>query len=276
MQRPSLESLAGLPHLSPGHALIDSHCHLDMETFAPDFADVLDRAAGVGVEAMITIGASGPFAANTAAIAVAEAHPNVYATVGVHPHDASTLDDAVVDALRRLAAHPRVVGIGETGLDYHYDHSPRDQQRDAFRRSATLAQEVQLPLVVHLRAADADAAAILATTPLSRGGVIHCFSGDTASARTFLDLGFHLSFSGIVSFANAADVRAAAAIVPAERLLVETDAPFLAPAPFRGRRNEPALVARTAAVLAEVRGVSVEEIADRTNENTRRLFALPA
>jgi TatD DNase family protein len=274
MQRPPLESLAGLPQLAPGHALIDSHCHLDMETFAFDFADVLQRATNAGIEAMITIGASGPFAANTAALSVAEAHPQIYATVGVHPHDASTLDDSALDALRRLAAHPKVVAIGETGLDYHYDHSPRDVQQEAFRRSAALAEELKLPLVVHLRAADADAAAILAAAPLSRGGVIHCFSGDADSARTFLDLDFHLSFSGIVSFAKASDVRAAAAIVPSDRLLVESDAPFLAPAPFRGRRNEPALVARTAAVLAEVRGVSVEEIADRTNANTRRLFGL--
>jgi len=276
MHRPPLASLDGLPRLAAGHGLIDSHCHLDMETFAPDFAAVLQRAAEVGVEGMITIGASGPFAANIAAVAAAQSHAQIFATVGVHPHEASTVDDTVVDALRGLAAHPKVVAIGETGLDYHYDHSPRDAQREAFRRSARLAEELALPLVVHLRAADEDAAAILREASLSRGGVIHCFSGDTDSARTFLDLGFHLSFSGIVSFASAAEIRAAAAIVPDDRLLVETDAPFLAPAPFRGRRNEPALVARTAAVLAEVRGVAVEEIADRTRDNTRRLFGLQA
>ena len=276
MHRPPLVSVDGLPQLAKGHALIDSHCHLDMEAFAADFAGVLRRAASLHVEAMITIGASGPFAANAAAIAVAEAHERIYATVGVHPHEASSLDDCVLGELRRLAGHPKVVAVGESGLDYHYDHSPRDAQREAFRRSAGLARDLGLPLVVHLRAADADAAAILADTPPPCGGVIHCFSGDERSARTFLDLGFHLSFSGIVSFANASDVRAAAAMVPSDRLLVETDAPFLAPAPFRGRRNEPALVTRTAAVLAEVRGVALEEIADRTRENTRRLFRLPA
>jgi TatD DNase family protein len=275
MHRPPLASVDGLPQLANGHALIDSHCHLDMEAFAADFDAVLRRAASLRVEAMITIGASGPFAANAAAIAVAEAHERIYATVGVHPHEASTLDDFILGELRRLAGHPKVVAVGESGLDYHYDHSPRDAQREAFRRSAGLARDLGLPLVVHLRAADADAAAILGDTPLPCGGVIHCFSGDERSARTFLDLGFHLSFSGIVSFANASDVRAAAAMVPSDRLLVETDAPFLAPAPFRGRRNEPALVTRTAAVLAEVRGVALEEIADCTRENTRRLFRLP-
>jgi TatD DNase family protein len=178
--------------------------------------------------------------------------------------------------LRQLAAHDKVVAIGETGLDYHYDHSPRPQQQNAFRRFVVLAREVSLPLVVHLRAADGDAVEILRSERAGEvGGVIHCFSGNVESARSFLDLGFHLSFSGIVTFKTADELRQAAAFAPADRILVETDAPFLAPIPYRGRRNEPALVTQTAACLADVRGERLDDVAGTTRSNTGRLFRLP-
>lgn len=275
MRRPPIESIDDLPRLPPAHALIDSHCHLDMESFERDLEPVLQRARDAGVTAMIAIGASGPLEANEAAVRLARQHDHIFATVGVHPHEAKMVDEPVVERLRALASDEGVVGIGESGLDYHYDHSPRQEQRRAFRRFAELAAELELPLVVHLRNADEDAAEILRESGGGVGGVIHCFSGDAASARVFLDLGYHISFSGILTFKSADDLRAAAAIVPDDRLLVETDSPFLAPTPFRGRRNEPALVVRTAAVLAEVRGTSIEAVADCTRENTRHLFGLP-
>jgi TatD DNase family protein len=275
MSRSPLTDRPDLPALPAGQTVIDSHCHLDMDDFAADQADVLARAAAAGVSTMVTIGAGGPLEANHRAVALAAAHAPVYATVGVHPHEAAVVTDAVLAAIEELAHRPKVVAIGETGLDYYYDNSPRPQQRAAFARFIQLARSVALPVVVHLRDADPDALEILrAEGARDAGGVIHCFSGDAASAHAFLDLGFHISFSGIVTFKNAEPLRAAARIVPADRLLIETDAPFLAPAPYRGRRNEPALVVRTAAVLAEIRGEPLETVAEQTRQNTRRLFRL--
>jgi len=276
MARTALTGRSDLPSLAGGRTIIDSHCHLDMDDFAPDQAEVLGRATTAGVSAMITIGAGGPLEANDRAVALARTHPQVYATVGVHPHEASVVSDAVLGTIQGLAREPKVVAIGETGLDYHYDNSPRPQQRAAFARFIQLARTLTLPIVVHLRDADRDALEILrAERGSENGGVIHCFSGDAASARAYLDLDFHISFSGIVTFKNAEALREAARIVPADRLMVETDAPFLAPEPYRGRRNEPALVVRTAAVLAAVRGETLETVAERTCANTRRLFHLP-
>jgi TatD DNase family protein len=275
MTRTVLASLPDLPALPSGQTLIDSHCHLDMEDFAADHADVLARAAAAGVSAMVTIGAGGPLEANQHAVALAAAHAPVFATVGVHPHEAAIVDDDVLASIDALARGPKVVGIGESGLDYHYDNSPRPQQRAAFARFIHLARALGLPIVVHLRDADADALEIMAAEGArDSGGVIHCFSGDAASARAFLDLGFHISFSGIVTFKSADPLREAARIVPGDRLMVETDAPFLAPTPFRGRRNEPALVVRTAAALADVRGEPLEAVVENTRRNTQRLFRL--
>lgn len=224
---------------------------------------------------MITIGASGPFEANRHAIELAERHECVYATVGVHPHEAATVDDAVLRQIDELASHRTVVGIGETGLDYHYDNSPRPLQRDAFARFLEIAQRRELPVSIHLRDADADAAEVIRSVGLpSAGGVIHCFSSDVAAARLFLDLGLHISFSGILTFRTAESIREAARLVPGDRLLIETDAPFLAPVPFRGRRNEPALLLATAEFLASVRGESISTVAARTSENAIRLFRL--
>jgi TatD DNase family protein len=265
-----------LPRVPPGTRLIDSHCHLEFEDFERDRAAVMARAAAVGVDTMITIGASSSPLANERAIALADRHSQTFATVGIHPHEASSVTDELLGHLARLAEHPRVVGIGETGLDYHYEHSPRPAQREAFRRFIGLARAARLPLVVHLRAADDDAVAVMREERADEvGGVIHCFSSNARSARSFLDLGFYLSFSGIATFKTADDVRAAAAITPADRILVETDAPFLAPIPFRGRRNEPALVAQTAAALAALRGESFETFAQQTVTNSTRLFRLP-
>jgi TatD DNase family protein len=270
-----LSELPALPALGAGQTIIDSHCHLDMAEFSSDRDAVLERAQAAGVAAMVTIGAGGPLAANDTAVALAEADQRIFATAGVHPHEASLVDDAVVDAIRRLARRPKVVAIGETGLDYHYDNSPRPAQQEAFRRFIGLARELSLPVVVHLRAADDDALRILREERAAEvGGVVHCFSSDARRARSFLDLGFHLSFSGIVTFSSADPVREAAAMVPADRLLVETDAPFLAPVPHRGRRNEPALVVQTAALLAQVRREPLDAVARNTCENTARLFNL--
>jgi len=276
MSRLAVDSLPDLPAFRTGQTVIDSHCHLDMDEFDGDRADVLARATAAGVSTMVTIGAGGPLEANERAVALAALHAPVFATVGVHPHEASLVSDDVLRTIEALAQRPKVVAIGETGLDYHYDNSPRPQQRAAFARFIQLARRLRLPIVVHLRDADADALAILAAEGArDAGGVIHCFSGDTASARAFVDLGFHISFSGIVTFKNAAALREAARWVPSERLMVETDAPFLAPVPYRGRRNEPAMVVRTAAVLAEVRGEPLEAVVEATRRNTQRLFRLP-
>ena len=264
-----------LPQLGEGVTAVDSHCHLDMDRYDADRAEVLARARAAGVSRMITIGAGGAMECNDAAVRLARDNDDIFATVGVHPHDASTVDDAVVTEIARLAREPKVVGIGETGLDFYYDNSPRQRQEEAMRRFVVLARECGLPLVVHVRDAYDLCADIIRAERLGEaGGVIHCFSGDRAAARVFLDLGLHLSFSGIVTFKNAEELRLAAKAAPAERLLVETDAPFLAPVPRRGKRNEPSFVLHTAALLAELRGESLDALAASTSANARRLFRL--
>lgn len=277
MTRPPVDDGVQLPALPAGETLIDSHCHLDMAELAGDLDGVLRRAAAAGVTAMVTIGAGGPLEANDRAVALAAAHARLHCTVGIHPHEASLASEEILAGIERLARQPKVVAIGETGLDYHYDHSPRPAQCAAFARFIAMARQLELPLVVHLREADADALDILRSERAGDvGGVIHCFSGDAASARAFLDAGFHISFSGIVTFKTADALREAARIVPADRLMVETDAPFLAPVPHRGRRNEPALVTCTAAALADIRGEPLAHIAQQTRRNTARLFRLPS
>jgi len=257
--------------------LIDSHCHLDEERFAPDRDAVVARALDAGVAVMITIGASGGLAANREAVALAARYAPVYATVGIHPHEARLVTPDVLDEIRVLARSPRVVALGETGLDYYYDHSPRAAQQEAFRQFVGLARALDLPLVVHLRDAADDAVRLLREERAGEiGGVIHCFSGDRTLARACLDLGFDLSFSGILTFKDADELRAVARMVPADRFMVETDAPFLAPVPRRGRRNEPAYVAYTAGVLAQVRGEPLAAVAARACANTERRFRLSA
>ncbi len=266
-----------IPRLSPGVELIDSHCHLDEKRFDDDRDEMLSRAADAAVRQMVTIGASSGMETNHAAVDLATRLPQVFATVGIHPHDARLVDDDIMSQLDAMTANPKVVGIGETGLDYYYGHSPRERQLEAFRRFLDLARRRKLPCVIHLRDAYEDAVEVMRSERAWEvGGVIHCFSGDRPQARDFLDLGFDLSFSGIVTFKNADELRAVAAEVPADRFHVETDAPYLAPIPFRGRRNEPAFVACTAATLATVRGESLDSVAAQATANTRRLFRLPA
>ena len=255
--------------------MIDSHCHLD---FAADDAErdaILTRARAAGVNTFVCIGSGEDLGSARRAVALAAAEPDVYAAVGVHPHDVSKMTEADWSELDVLARAPRVVGVGETGLDYHYDHSPRDQQQAAYARFVALARAVKRPVISHVRDAHDDAIDILRTAGAAEvGGVIHCFTGGVAEARRYVDLGHHLSFSGILTFKNAQPIRDAAAFAPLERILIETDAPFLAPIPYRGKKNEPAYMAETLRVLAEVRGADVAAIEAATTENARRLFGL--
>ncbi len=257
--------------------MIDSHCHLDFAEYASDRGEMLARARGAGVTAFICIGSGSDTVSARQAVALAAAEPDIFAAVGVHPHDVARMSEADWTELEGLARAPRVVGIGETGLDYHYDHSPRDAQLAAYERFIGLARAVGRPVISHVRDAHDDAARILRDAGAPEvGGVIHCFTGGVAEARKYLDLGHHLSFSGILTFKNAQPIRDAAAFAPLERILIETDAPFLAPIPHRGKRNEPAFIVETLRVLAEVRGARVADVEAATAENTRRLFRLDA
>lgn len=258
-------------------ALVDSHCHVAEPQFDADRDAVLDRAAAAGVTTLVCVGATGCVERNLPSVALAGTHRGVevFATVGVHPHDAASLDAAALATLVELARRPRVVAIGETGLDYYYDHSPRPAQREGFAQHVALARAEGLPLVVHVRDAHAEAADILRAEHAGDvGGVIHCFTGDTDDARAYLDCGFSISVAGIVTFRNAETLRAAVRTVPEDLLLIETDAPYLAPVPHRGRRNEPAFVRSVAEGVAAVRGVAFEELATQTSRNARRAFRL--
>jgi TatD DNase family protein len=257
--------------------MIDSHCHLDFEDFGPDRAAVLDRARAAGVTSFICIGSGKDTVSARQAVALAGAEADVFAAVGVHPHDVARMTEADWTELDGLARADRVVGIGETGLDYHYNHSPGDAQRQAYERFIALARTVRRPVISHVRDAHDDAVEILRTAGAAEvGGVIHCFTGGVPEARRYLDLGHHLSFSGILTFKNAQPIRDAAAFAPLGRILIETDAPFLAPIPNRGKRNEPAFIVETLRVLAEVRGAEVGDVERVTAENTCRLFGLPS
>jgi TatD DNase family protein len=255
--------------------MIDSHCHLDSEYFGQDRAAVLARARAVGVEAFICIGVGRGLSAPREAVEIAAAEPDVFATVGVHPHDVAKMTEPDWAELGTLARKPRVVGIGESGLDYHYEHSPRGIQIEAYHRFASLARAAELPLVSHVRDAHDDAAAVLRAEGAGAGGVIHCFTGGVAEARVYLDLGQHLSFSGIVTFKTADNIREAAGFAPLDRIMIETDSPYLAPTPHRGKRNEPAFVAQTLAAIAACRGIPTAEVEAATTRNARRLFRLP-
>src|SRR5260370_9608323 len=249
--------------------LVDSHCHLDFADFAEERDAVVARARAAGVGTMLTIGTR--LDEFPGVRAIAEAYPDIWCSVGAHPHEAA--DHAVLSAadLAALAAHPRVVGIGETGLDFHYDHSPRDLQEQVFRAHIAASQASGLPLIIHARQADHDVARIL-REEAAPPGVLHCFSSGRALAEAALDLGFYISISRIVTFRNAEELRAIVRDLPVERLLVETDAPYLAPVPYRGRRNEPAYLAPTAAFVAALNGLAPEELAAAATESFFRLF----
>ena len=251
--------------------LVDSHCHLDYLARDGDLAGVLARARGAGVGAMLTIGTK--LRDFPAVRAIAEANEDVVCSVGIHPHEAAS-EEADAARLVELARHPKVVAIGETGLDYFYDKSPREQQRANFRTHLAAARTAGLPVIVHTRDAEDDTGAMLAeaTGQGALTGVLHCFTSSRALAEKALALGFHISISGIITFKNAEELRETVRALPLERLLVETDSPYLAPVPYRGKRCEPAFVAATAAKVAELKGVSVERLAEATSANFYRLF----
>jgi TatD DNase family protein len=252
---------------------VDSHCHLNYAGLVEQQAEVLARARGAGVSTMLSI--STRECEWRDVIAVAEREADVWATVGIHPHEADAHPDIDTARLIAAATHPRVVGIGETGLDYFYDHSDRDRQRASFISHIAAARETGLPLIVHTRDAEADTATIL-RDEMGKGafsGVIHCFTASADFARIALDLGFYISLSGIVTFKNAKDLQAVAVTLPEDRLLIETDAPFLAPVPHRGRTCEPAFVTDTARFVATLRGIADEDLARITTANFFRLFS---
>jgi len=251
--------------------LVDSHCHLDDGQFDQDREQVMERARAAGVERMMAIGTGDGPPDLEVATRLADRYPFLYATAGVHPHEARKATPETFADLRKLARHPKVLAIGEIGLDYHYDFSPRDVQRAVFVEQLRLASEASKPVVIHTREAWTDTLAVL-REHWTGGGIMHCFTGDAVQAREALDLGFHLSFGGVLTFPKAENVREAARITPEDRLLVETDCPYLAPVPHRGKRNEPAFLADTVRRLAEVLGTTADAVAETTTRNFDRLF----
>ncbi len=253
--------------------LVDSHCHLDFPEFADDLAAIVDRAAAAGIARMVTISTRVREADRLAVIS--NNFMNVYRSIGTHPHNAHEEPDVTVADLVAHTRHPKVVAIGEAGLDYHYDLSPRDAQETGFRRHIAAARETQLPLVIHAREADGDVGRILEeeTAQGAFPAVLHCFTAGPELARRAIALGLYISFTGILTYKKSDDLRAIAAALPADRILVETDAPYLGPGKFRGKRNEPSYVVETAKVLAATRGVPFDDIARQTTENFFRLFS---
>lgn len=255
--------------------LIDSHAHIQGKEYADEREAVIARARQAGVDKIIAVGGAGDMSSNTKATALADAFPNVYATVGMHPHDAKDVGAEDLAKLRELAAHPKVVAIGETGLDYYYSHSPHDVQRRVFGQFIQMARETDLPIVVHERDAAQEAAELLRKEGSGKlRGVIHCFTGNYEAACAYLDLGFYLSFTGIITFKNAEPLREVVQKVPLERMLVETDSPYLTPVPHRGKRNEPAYVRWVAETIAKVKGIGFESVAETTTHNVQDLFKI--
>lgn len=258
--------------------LIDSHCHIDGEAFDADRDEVVQRAREAGVVAMLNIGTGDPHSDDfRKAVAVAEKYENVYASVGVHPHDAKLYDDnAEAHLIELVKSSKKVIAWGEIGLDYYYDHSPRDVQREVFRRQIRTARELGLPIIIHSRDADDETVEILTEECSWEGfrGIMHCFGGTAEMAKALLPLGFLISFAGNVTFKKAENLRDAARVVPLEKLLVETDCPFLTPIPFRGKRNEPAYVVHTANFLADFLGVAPDKLARQTTTNFLQFFGL--
>ena len=257
---------------------VDSHCHIDGPEYDADRDDVIARARGAGVTTMLNVGTGDPHSgAFERAVALAEHHREVYCAIGVHPHDAKLFDEAAEKRLVDLAKQStRVVAWGEIGLDYHYDHSPRDMQREVFRRQLRLARQLDLPVVIHSREADDDTIAHLKDelAGYGRAGVMHCFGGSLQMAEKAIELGFFISFAGNLTFKKAGDLREVARQLPLERLLIETDCPYLTPVPFRGKRNDPARVVETAKFLAELKDVTLEEVGRVTTENFATLFGV--
>jgi TatD DNase family protein len=255
--------------------LIDSHAHIQGKEYAGEMEAVIARAREAGVEKIIAVGGAGDMSSNTEAIALAKTFPDIYATVGMHPHDAKDVGADELKKLKELVAYPKVVAVGETGLDYFYDHSPREVQRRVFGQFIQLARETDLPVVVHERDAAQDVADLLRTEGAGKlRGVIHCFTGNYEAACAYLDLGFYISFTGIITFKNADPLREVVRKVPLERIFVETDSPYLTPVPHRGKRNEPAYVRYVAETVARVKGLSLEDVAHVTTQYVRQLFGV--
>ena len=255
--------------------LVDSHAHIQGSEFAADVAQVIEQARAVGVERIIVVGGAGDLSNNDAALELAKSFSGLYATVGMHPHDAKEVSDKDLERLDELARNPQVVAVGETGLDFYYNHSPRQIQIELFCRFIHMARETGLPLVVHNREAQREVVELLRRE--GKGdlrGVVHCFTGNYEAAREILDMGFYLSFTGIITFKNADSLRDVVRKLPLNRVLVETDSPYLAPVPHRGKRNEPAHVRFVAQTIAAVRGISLEEVAEATSNNARSLFEI--
>lgn len=257
---------------------IDSHAHIDGPEYDADRPEVILRAREARVTTILNVGTGDPHSgAFERAVQLANDHQEIFAAIGVHPHDAKLYDDAAeARILSLIAAHPRILAWGEIGLDYHYDNSPRDIQRRVFQRQLEAARVCDLPVVIHTRSADADTIEILrhAYQRTTRGGIMHCFGGSLELAQAAIDLGFYISFSGNITFKKAGDLRAVAAQIPRERLLIETDCPYLTPVPFRGKRNEPARVVEVARCLAEIHGNSLEEVGRITSANFAAIFRL--
>lgn len=257
---------------------VDSHAHIDGEEYDADRDEVVERARANGVCAILNVGTGDPHSGSLErAVEVAERYENVYAAVGVHPHDARLFDDEAASRIHNLIKESsRVIGWGEIGLDYHYDNSPRDVQRDVFRRQLQLAREANLPVIVHSREAEDDTVNILRDElkDSARRGVMHCFGGSLQMMERVVELGFMISFAGVITFKKAEDLRDVAGHVPVDRLLIETDCPYLTPVPFRGKRNEPARVVEVAKCLAEILGLTVEEMGQLTTDNFTRFFGL--
>ncbi len=261
---------------------VDSHCHLDGKQFANDREQVIARAREAGVQAMVAIGnGDGPDHADCG-IRLAEQHDFMYATLGIHPHEASLANESAFGKMEELAKHPKIIAWGEIGLDYFYHHSPRDVQQQVFVKQMELARAAKLPIVIHCRPSDnsddawQDCLGLIEQhwNPAGIGGILHCFTGTWTEAKRALDMGFMISFAGNVTFPKAQQIRDAAKQVPLDRVLIETDSPYLAPVPHRGKRNEPAFVVETARQLGELRGLSRDEIGQKTTQNFNRFFSL--
>ena len=250
-------------------SLIDTHCHLEMDEFNPDRDMVINRALHAGVQTMITIASD--LDSNIKGLKLSKKYDYVFSSIGIHPHDAKDFSDEVYKKLQAWAARDKVVAIGETGLDYHYDNSPREVQKDVFRKHLALSKETGLPVIIHSREAQRDTLDIISESGVNKG-VFHCFSGDTDMSKKGMEMGFLISIAGPVTFRNAKRLREIAKAIPDEYLLIETDAPYLAPEPFRGKRNEPSYILHTAKLLAELRGITLEDLARITTLNAKRLF----
>lgn len=253
--------------------LVDSHCHLNYDDFKDDFGDVLVRAKNAGVETLLTINTKISQAADL--VKIAEAYPQIWASIGVHPHEVESEGVPTPDQLTILTQHPKVVGLGETGLDYYYEHSPKNLQQESFRNHIRVAKEIGLPLIIHSRMAEDDILKILdeeKIQEMQKPGVIHCFSGTRKFAEETMKRGFYISISGIVTFKKADELRDIIKDVPLGHLLIETDAPYLAPIPMRGKRNEPAYVVHTAQAIADIKNISLNELAQATSQNFFDLF----